>query len=390
VQRNWKGLLGGCVTIALAIAGVYLTGLYGEITLKYARWTLGNDFRDGCINDLDHNLTLAEECFVELARPRVSVVNMKRHLEAVQDACLDNALYWTVAICIPVLTCVVYLVWMRTFARDGPRPLVSLVKMDFSGCGQEHHGIGDATLTQIDEDLYDLKDIWKDSVYDHQQQAAMDSLSSDSAPGEDYFQAWKDMIKNPREDASSSAKADSRMTSVSSLHLVEESLHEFEIVAQDSEPPTKETHRSGLFEVEFIPLGNRFECQHIDLDVPSDFRPTDGVKLEVKLYGEHSAKSIFKVKFEKGATGLIVIWKVSSSEGTSVPLKLKGMASMAVRLGLPSHRFVYIVVTYVTSQLHSLPLSGSRHPEISIQGANWIPYSDGGHGSLSSRSMTYI
>ena len=171
MQRNWKSLLGGCITVALAIAGVYLSGLYGKVTLKYTRWTQHNDFRDGCITDRDHNLTLAEECFAELARPRVSAVYVKRHLDAVQDAYVQNALYWTAAICIPVLTCVFCLVWMRTFARDGPRPVISLVKMDFSNSGQVQHGNGNAMTTQIDEDLSDLSHIKDHKAHDPVQQA---------------------------------------------------------------------------------------------------------------------------------------------------------------------------------------------------------------------------
>lgn len=116
MRRNWKMFSGGCITVALAFAGVYLTGLYSKVTLKYTRWTLNNDFRDGCINDLDHNLTLAEECFAELAHPRMSAVNMKRHLEEVHNAFTVNDLNWVIAVYIPVLTCVFYLVrdrWYR-------------------------------------------------------------------------------------------------------------------------------------------------------------------------------------------------------------------------------------------------------------------------------------
>jgi hypothetical protein len=80
VRSNYKtvlGALGACITIALTSAGIYLTDLYGKITLKYTRWTLNNDFRDGCINDREHNLPLAEECFAEFARPRVSAMTQK-------------------------------------------------------------------------------------------------------------------------------------------------------------------------------------------------------------------------------------------------------------------------------------------------------------------------
>jgi len=182
VRRNWKIFSGGCITVALAFAGVYLTGLYGKVTLKYTRWTLNNDFRDGCINDLDHNLTLAEECSAELARPRVSAVNMKRQLEALQDAFVDSALYWAVAVCIPVLTCVFYLVWMRRFTREGPRPVVSLVKTDFNNCGQGQYGDGNAMMAQIDETLSHLSHVRDHKVHE---------------PDEDYFQAW---MENSQED----------------------------------------------------------------------------------------------------------------------------------------------------------------------------------------------
>ena len=198
MQRNWKSLLGGCITVALAIAGVYLSGLYGKVTLKYTRWTQHNDFRDGCITDRDHNLTLAEECFAELARPRVSAVYVKRHLDAVQDAYVQNALYWTAAICIPVLTCVFYLVWMRAFVRDGPKPVVSLARLDLDNCIQGHHGDESVMATENDDGVSDSGHAQKDKVYDHLQQAQMDSPPSDLEPEEDYFQAWKDTMKRPQ------------------------------------------------------------------------------------------------------------------------------------------------------------------------------------------------
>ena len=174
--------------MALATAGVYLTGLYGKVTLNYARWTLNNDFRDGCINDLDHNLTLAEECAAELGRPRISTVNLKRHLEAVQDAVIANGLYWAVATYIPVLTCVVYLVWVRIFARDGPRPVASLVKMDFSNC-RVHQ------LAQKDHVFSELRHVWDHKVDDHLHPTLMNAPLSDLEPDEDYFRSWKDKMK---------------------------------------------------------------------------------------------------------------------------------------------------------------------------------------------------
>jgi hypothetical protein len=69
------------------VATVY----YGSTTLDYARWTKHNDFREGCINDRDHDLPLSAECVAELRLPRVSAV--KRQIEALQDACVANALY---------------------------------------------------------------------------------------------------------------------------------------------------------------------------------------------------------------------------------------------------------------------------------------------------------
>jgi hypothetical protein len=190
--------LGKWTSSAIGLAAMVATVYYGSTTLDYARWTKHNDFREGCINDRDHDLPLSAECVAELRLPRVSAV--KRQIEALQDACVANALYWTVAICIPALTCLFYLVWRRTHARDGPRPMISLLKMDISNCGQGHHENGSSTTTQIDEDLYDLSDVREDKVYDHQQQAAMNVTPSEPASDEDYFQAWRDRMKSPQKD----------------------------------------------------------------------------------------------------------------------------------------------------------------------------------------------
>jgi hypothetical protein len=392
-RRNWKIFSGGCITVALAFAGVYLTGLYGKVTLKYTRWTLNNDFRDGCINDLDHNLTLAEECFAELAHPRVSAVNMKRQLGAVQDAHVDNALYWTVVICIPTLTCVLYLVWKRTFARDGPRPVVSLVKVDFSNCGQDEY----PTMTQIDEDMYDLNHIREQKIYDNMQQAAIDAPPSDPGSDEDYFQAWRDRMKSPREDvqtggsdtesthsdpsrllhvtrsdyastealwsgANSPIIPDSRRqnafkTPVKDVHRQTDSRRQnvFETpvkdVHQEKETDSrrqnafetlKDAQRQTLFEAEFKPSGNRVKCQQIELyGHISEFRPTDGILLEVWWPAAHRAETILQLPFEREATSLELM-HLRASE--SWPLKFPKRATWARRLGLPNPRFVYILV----------------------------------------------
>lgn len=366
VQRNWKSLLGGCITVALAIAGVYLSGLYGKVTLKYTRWTQHNDFRDGCITDRDHNLTLAEECFAELARPRVSAVYVKRHLDAVQDAYLDNALYWTVAICIPVLTCVFCLVWLRTFARDGPRPVISLVKMDFSNSGQVQHGNGNAVTTQIDEDVSDLSHVQDHKAHDPVQQAQVDAPPSDAGSDEDYFQVWKDRIKTHQEgvrdimdilDTSSlhhssyagsmvAHWSDSRRASVSSLRDLVEPVRILKDGTQNPEPPANETSESDLFEVRFEPSGNYAKCQQVVLDLPTfKFHPTDGVKLEVERNAERSAEFVLKLPFERGATALqLVDHGYPYTDPTTDMSWIPKRAIWARRLALPSHRFIYLVV----------------------------------------------
>jgi hypothetical protein len=82
LRRNRKGFLGACITTAVAIVGTYLA----VVTLGYTRWTKHNDFRDGCINDRDHGLPLAVECFAEFARPRSSGVNVERDLGTGRNA----------------------------------------------------------------------------------------------------------------------------------------------------------------------------------------------------------------------------------------------------------------------------------------------------------------
>jgi hypothetical protein len=356
----------GCgATVALAFAGVYLTGFYGKVTLKYTRWTLNNDFRDGCINDLDHNLTLAEECSAELARPRVSAVNMKRQLEALEDAFVDSALYWAVAVCIPVLTCVFYLVWMRRFTRDGPRPVVSLVKMDFNNCGQDRY----PTMTQNDEDLYDPSHIREHKNFDNLQQAAIDASPSDPGSNEDYFQAWRDRMRSVREDVpygesdTESTHSDlsqqqhfTRRISITSSYKARMAKYTGSTAALWSgsgrnSPIIPDSRRESVFETpaplfevfeaEFKPSGNRVKCQQIELDVHiSEFRPTDGILLEVCQPTLHRAETMLQVPFEREATALELV-----QAGTQRwPLKFPKRATWARRLGLPTPRFVYILV----------------------------------------------
>lgn len=354
-RRNWKIFSGGCITVALAFAGVYLTGLYGKVTLKYTRWTLNNDFRDGCINDLDHNLTLAEECFAELAHPRVSAVNMKRQLGAVQDAFADNALYWTVAVCMLVSTCVFYLVWMRRFTRDGPRPVVSPVKMDFSNFGQGQHGNGNAMMTQIDETLSDLSHIWDHKVYDHLQPAEMGATILAPGPDEDYFQAWRDKMKSPQEDIQAgnsdteSTRSDPRRYPLplsprrtSSVEaLFERDSRQGSVSSKDSTWGPEE-----VFEVEFKPSGNRAKCQLIALDGPiSEFQPTDGVQFDLYRRTKHSGVSVLKVPLERGATAVsLVSQPLNRRAYRKTTLSFSKRIMWARRVGLPTHRFVYLVV----------------------------------------------
>jgi hypothetical protein len=367
MQRNWKSLLGGCITVALAIAGVYLSGLYGKVTLKYTRWTQHNDFRDGCITDRDHNLTLAEECVAELARPRVSAVYVKRHLDAVQDAYVQNALYWTAAICIPVLTCVFCLVWMRTFARDGPRPVISLVKMDFSNSGQVQHGNGNAVTTQIDEDVSDLSHIQDHKAHDPVQQAQMDAPPSDPGSDEDYFQAWKDRMKSPQEDTET-GYSDTGSTRYDPPQFIDRHSYSASTAAHRSPGNSVLSLRYAipvdLFTVKFEPSGSYAQCQQVELDLPIfKFHPTDGVKLEITLrhtsnvlrIAVRSAEEfVLKLPFERGATALQLVDPEGSLTGRrgypstvdfiSDMVRIPKRATWARRLALPSHRFIYLVV----------------------------------------------
>lgn len=77
----WTGIL---LTIAALIVAIY----YGATTLSYARWTKHNDFREGCINDVDHKLPLSAACSAELLRPRVSMI--KRRIESAHSAFLGE------------------------------------------------------------------------------------------------------------------------------------------------------------------------------------------------------------------------------------------------------------------------------------------------------------
>jgi hypothetical protein len=74
-----------CATIALAILGVYYAAHYGSLTLDIARWTQANEFRDGCIDDRDHDLPLSVNCCSELKRTRVPAMTLKRHNETACD-----------------------------------------------------------------------------------------------------------------------------------------------------------------------------------------------------------------------------------------------------------------------------------------------------------------
>jgi hypothetical protein len=82
LQEHYQMIIKGLFASAIAILGV----CYAVLQFPYTKWTQHNDFRDGCINDLEHNLTLAVECYAELERPRVSSVVWKRSFETVHTA----------------------------------------------------------------------------------------------------------------------------------------------------------------------------------------------------------------------------------------------------------------------------------------------------------------
>jgi hypothetical protein len=81
------------------------------------------------------------------------------------------------------------------FARDEPKPVVSLARADRSNWMQGFRGSESVAIAGNDKDLSDLGDVQDDKVYDHLQQAQMNLKPSDSG---DYFQAWKDRMKTPR------------------------------------------------------------------------------------------------------------------------------------------------------------------------------------------------
>jgi len=298
--------------------------------------------------------------------PRASAV--KRHLEAVHEACVGNALYWAVAIFIPVSTCIFYLVWMRKFARDGEKPVVSLVRIDRGDCGQQHTGSGSAITTQIDEDLSELKHIRDHKVYDHLQQAQMDALTPESGPDRDYFQAWIKRTKNAREDVDEpggstlphvpALRQDKRNEDTEALYEGEgvdsgrksrphiyDADDEASTYPFDSELPNNETLRSEQFEVEFKPSGNRVRCQHIELSGPIyAFQPSDGVQYVVERDNvDRFTELVLKAPLERGAIAIDLLSQYGNYRQKSTFSFTKRII-WARRLGLPSHRFVYLIL----------------------------------------------
>jgi hypothetical protein len=377
------------MTIAMGLAAIVVAVYYGAVMLNYARWTKHNDFREGCINDRDHNLPLSSDCVSELMLPRVSAV--KRQIEAVQEAYVENALQWTVAICIPVLTYIFYSVWMRVFVRDEPKPVVSLVRIDLSNCIQGYRGNESAVIPENDNDLSGPSHVQDDKVYEHLQQAQMDSTPSDSESEEDYFQAWKDKMKSPhatleagdfhnhirstpyspgpighlrraaqlRDDRGDIVSLDWRRGSDLSISEDHENGAASDLRltktnpqtsgAQDSEPPAIEPTRPRLFEVEFQPSGNRVECEHIELDgALSAFQPTDGLRLDVVLIDEFDGSLVLKCPLERGATHVELLNEYNRFPPSCKKALLK-RDIWARRLGLPSHRFLYIIATGYSS-----------------------------------------
>jgi hypothetical protein len=385
--------------IAMGLAAIAVTIYYGAIMLNYARWTKHNDFREGCINDRDHNLPLSAQCVTELMLPRVSAI--KRQIEAVRDASVADALYWTCTVCITVSTGVFYMVRMRTFVRDEPRPIVSLARTDRSSRVQGHHEHESGVVTGKDRCLSNSSHGQDDKVYNHLQQDQINSPPSDSESEEDYFQAWKDGMKTSRAnlvDSGSStsgtpyspgptgrplrratllldqppqwhrsanglrqggdgllnlasrrrravltgipAHGDLESAIASDLHLVQTSSHPG---ARNSTPSAIESTRPRLFEVEFQPSGNRVECEHIELHGPlSDFQPADGLRLDVNLIDAFDGSLILKCPLERGATHVELLNEYNRFP-PSCKKALHKRDMWAKRLNLPSHRFLYLV-----------------------------------------------
>jgi hypothetical protein len=214
----------------------------------------------------------------------------------------------------------------------------------------------------------------------------MDAPPSRVELDEDYFQTWKDKMKARRADVGA---GDSEIGIVrpcspaSSLRLRNDIAGSLEgkvngQVDLSSEPGSvsgslsieskgASTMLSGTyynsrnvifaapqsesFEVEFQPSGNRVKCQHIELDGPiSEFQPTDGVQLDLRRKTEHIALSVLKFPFERGATAVSLVSQppnqkaIDGSSQQSWILYFTKRIMWARRLGLPTHRFVYLVV----------------------------------------------
>jgi hypothetical protein len=349
-------------TVATGLAAIVVAVYYGAVMLTYARWTKHNDFREGCINDRDHNLPLSSDCVSELKLPRVSAV--KRQIEAVHGACVDNPLYWTVAICIPVLTCVFYMVWMRVFVRDGPKPVVSPARVDVSNCVQGPRGNEIAMVAESDKYLSDLDYIKNQEVHDRLQAAQTDSPPSDSGSDEDYFQAWKDRTKSLQADVEAGKDAETENTHPSSPgpSLHPPSVHRVHFVdapytsgIRDYKAPADEPIRPRLWQVEFQPSGSHTICKQIevngpvrDIELDSDepypgFQPTDGVKFEVQVIEPLEGSIVIKCPLERGATHVELLGEYGCPPMLSEALPKRVV--WARRLGLPSHRFLYLIAT---------------------------------------------
>jgi hypothetical protein len=119
-----------------------------------------------------------------------------------------------------------------------------------------------------------------------------------------------------------------------------------DILPGANSPIGSDSSTEEFFEAEFEPSMNRVECQHIFCDGSvSEFQPTDGILLEVWRKTGYVQDSVFKLPFERGATALELRQMLRPSVAIdSWPLRFPKRATWARRLGLPSHRFVYIVV----------------------------------------------
>lgn len=131
---TWIGVI---LALAASTAAIY----YSEYTKRLARWTASNDFRGTCLSYLEHGLASSSSCNETLAKPPIRPPIYKRAEGETNDGRGTSALFWAVAIAIPVVTLIFFKVTLRGFVESRPRPVISQARV-FCDLGQdadEHH-----------------------------------------------------------------------------------------------------------------------------------------------------------------------------------------------------------------------------------------------------------